>query len=57
MAEEARQKYDLEMASYRQAGFAGGSDASGSGVATSGGAVSAAQLGVTYTTGSFDGLH
>ena len=54
MAEEARQKYDLEMASYRQAGFAQQNDGA-SATTTSSVAVSQAG-GVTYTTGNYAGL-
>jgi hypothetical protein len=47
MAEEARQKYDLEMATYRQAGFSGGAQSEGVSVTTSAG--TASQSGATYT--------
>jgi len=57
MAEEARQKYDLDMASYRQAGFSQAQQGQGDGASTTTAAtVSVSQAGVTYTTGNYAGL-
>lgn len=55
MAEEARQKYDLEMASYRQAGFAGAQQGDGASATTTA-TVAVSQADVTYTTGNYAGL-